>query len=138
MQKKTIKTGIKKHHKVNTTNINKIYKKRWYKQMKIKRVITKIERYLTKEEAKSIYNAILIDKDIKEENLKIHKLTNQAYMIEIKDIPTEKKNEIKEEIKIIECTVYKTTDTLKDLKQRQENRETVQALQERKAQGEAI
>ena len=105
---------------------------------KIKRVITKIERYLTKEEAKSIYNAILIDKDIKEENLKIHKLTNNAYMIEIKDISTEKKNEIKEEIKIIECTIYKTTDTLKDLKQRQENRETVQALQERKAQGEAI
>jgi len=27
MQKKTIKTGIKKHHKVNTNNINKIYKK---------------------------------------------------------------------------------------------------------------
>ena len=53
-------------------------------------------------------------------------------------ISTEKKNEIKEEIKIIECTIYKTTDTLKDLKQRQQNRETVQALQERKAQGEAI
>ena len=77
-------------------------------------------------------------KDIKEENLKIHKLTNQAYMIEIKDIPTEKKNEIKEEIKIIECTIYKTTDTLKDLKQRQENRELIKELQERKAEGEAI
>ena len=69
---------------------------------KIKRVITKIERYLTKEEAKSIYNAILIDKDIKEENLKIHKLTNQAYMIEIKDIPTEKKNEIKDKVLVLD------------------------------------
>ena len=77
--------------------------------MKIKRVITKVDRYLYKEEAKGIYNALLLNRDIEEKNLKIHKLTNQAYMIE-----------------------------LKELKRRQENREIVQALQERKAQGEAI
>lgn len=100
--------------------------------MKIKRVITNIERYLTKEETKEIYNTLLLYKDIKEENLKIHKLTKQAYMIEIKDIPTERKNQIKEDIKVIDCTIYKTTDTLKDLRQRQENRETVQALKEQK------
>ena len=106
--------------------------------MKIKRVITKVDRYLYKEEAKSIYNALLLNKDITEENLKIHKITNRAYMIELKDIETELKNQIKEDVTSVGCTVYKTKDTLKELKRRQENRELVQALQERKAQGEAI
>ena len=106
--------------------------------MKIKRVITKVDRYLYKEEAKSIYNALLLNKDIIEENLKIHKITNKAYMIELKDIETELKNQIKEDVASVGCTVYKTKDTLKELKRRQENRELVQALQERKAQGEAI
>ena len=106
--------------------------------MKIKRVITSIERYLTKEEAKGIYNALLLNRDIEEKNLKIHKLTNQAYMIELKDIETEQKNQIIEDVASVNCTVYKTADTLKELKRRQENREIVQALQERKAQGEAI
>ena len=106
--------------------------------MKIKRVITKVDRYLYKEEAKGIYNALLLNRDIEEKNLKIHKLTNQAYMIELKDLETEIKNQIKEDVASVNCTVYKTKDTLKELKQRQENRELVQALQERKAQGEAI
>ena len=106
--------------------------------MKIKRVITSIERYLTKEEAKGIYNALLLNRELEKENLKIHKITNQAYMIELKDIETELKNQIKEDVASVGCTVYKTKDTLKELKRRQENRELVQALQERKAQGEAI
>ena len=106
--------------------------------MKIKRVITKIDRYLYKEEAKGIYNALLLNRDIEEKNLKIHKLTNQAYMIELKELSIEIKNQIKEDVASVNCTVYKTADTLKELKQRQENRELVQALQERKAQGEAI
>ena len=106
--------------------------------MKIKRVITKVDRYLYKEEAKGIYNALLLNRDIEEKNLKIHKLTNQAYMIELKDLETEIKNQIKQDVSSVKCTVYKTTDTLKELKRRQENREIVQALQERKAQGEAI
>ena len=138
MQKKTIKTGIKYHDKVNTITRNKKYIKRWYKEMKIKRVITSIERYLTKEEAKGIYNALLLNRELEKENLKIHKITNQAYMIELKDIETELKNQIKEDVASVNCTVYKTKDTLKELKRRQENREIVQALQERKAQGEAI
>lgn len=106
--------------------------------MKIKRVITSIERYLTKEEAKGIYNALLLNRELEKENLKIHKITNHAYMIELKDITTELKNQIKEDVASVGCTVYKTKDTLKELKRRQENREIVQALQERKAQGEAI
>ena len=106
--------------------------------MKIKRVITKIDRYLYKEEAKGIYNALLLNSNIEEKNLKIHKLTNQAYMIELKEVPTDIKNEIKEDLKVVDCTIYKTTDTLKDLKQRQENRELIQELRERKAEGEAI
>ena len=106
--------------------------------MKIKRVITKVDRYLYKEEAKGIYNALLLNRDIEEKNLKIHKLTNQAYMIELKELSIEVKNQIKEDVASVNCTVYKTTDTLKELKRRQENRELVQALQERKAQGEAI
>lgn len=106
--------------------------------MKIKRVITKIDRYLYKEEAKSIYNAIQLHRGIEKENLKIQKLTNQAYMIELKEVPTDIKNEIKEDLKVVDCTIYKTTDTLKDLKQRQENRELIQELRERKAEGEAI
>ena len=106
--------------------------------MKIKRVITSIERYLTKEEAKGIYNALLLNRELEKENLKIHKITNHAYMIELKDIETELKNQIKEDVASVGCTVYKTKDTLKELKRRQENREIVQALQERKAQGEAI
>ena len=59
-------------------------------------------------------------------------------MIELKEVPTEVKNEIKQDVSSVKCTVYKTKDTLKELKQRQENKEIVQALQERKAQGEAI
>ena len=106
--------------------------------MKIKRVITKIDRYLYKDEAKGIHDALLLNEDIKKENLKIHKITNQAYMIELKDLETEIKNQIKQDVSSVKCTVYKTTDTLKELKRRQENREIVQALQERKAQGEAI
>ena len=106
--------------------------------MKIKRVITKIDRYLYKGEAKGIYNALLLNRDIEEKNLKIHKLTNQAYMIELKELSIEVKNQIKEDVASVNCTVYKTADTLKELKRRQENRELVQALQERKAQGEAI
>ena len=106
--------------------------------MKIKRVITKIDRYLYKDEAKGIHDALLLNEDIKKENLKIHKITNQAYMIELKDLETEIKNQIKEDVASVNCTVYKTADTLKELKRRQENREIVQALQERKAQGEAI
>ena len=106
--------------------------------MKIKRVITSIERYLTKEEAKGIYNALLLNRELEKENLKIHKITNQAYMIELKELSIEIKNQIKEDVASVNCTVYKTKDTLKELKRRQENREIVQALQERKAQGEAI
>ena len=106
--------------------------------MKIKRVITKIDRYLYKDEAKGIYNALLLNRDIEEKNLKIHKLTNQAYMIELKEVPTDIKNEIKEDLQVVDCTIYKTTDTLKDLKSRQENRELIQELRERKAEGEAI
>ena len=106
--------------------------------MKIKRVITSMERYLYRDEAKSIYNALLLNTNIKGENLKVHKLTNNAYMIELKDIETEIKNQIKEDVKIVNCTVYKTKDTLKELKRRQENRELVQALAEQKAEGEAI
>ena len=106
--------------------------------MKIKRVITKIDRYLYKGEAKGIYNALLLNRDIEDKNLKIHKLTNQAYMIELKELSIEVKNQIKEDVASVNCTVYKTADTLKELKRRQENRELVQALQERKAQGEAI
>ena len=106
--------------------------------MKIKRVITKIDRYLYKDEAKGIHDALLLNEDIKKENLKIHKITNQAYMIELKELSIEIKNQIKEDVASVKCTVYKTADTLKELKQRQENRELVQALQERKAQGEAI
>ena len=100
--------------------------------MKIKRVITNIERYLTKEEAKGIYNALLLNRELEKENLKIHKITNKAYMIELKDIETELKNKIKKDIEVIDCTVYKTNDTLKDLRQRQENRELVQELQQEK------
>ena len=106
--------------------------------MKIKRVITKIDRYLYKEEAKSIYNAIQLHRGIEKENLKIQKLTNQAYMIELKELSIEIKNQIKEDVSSVNCTVYKTTDTLKDLKSRQENKELIQALKERKAEGEAI
>ena len=106
--------------------------------MKIKRVITKVDRYLKKVEASETYKTLLLYKDITEENLKIHKITNKAYMIELKDITTELKNKIKKDIEVIDCTVYRTKDTLKELRQRQENRELVEALQERKAQGEAI
>ena len=104
----------------------------------MKRVITKVDRYLKKVEARETYKTLLLYKDITEENLKIHKITNQAYMIELKDIETELKNKIKKDIEVIDCTVYKTNDTLKDLRHRQENRELIQALEERKAQGEAI
>ena len=106
--------------------------------MKIKRVLTKVDRYLTKGEAKDTYNTLLLYKELEEKNLKIHKLTNKAYMIELKEVPTEVKNKIKEDITVIDCTIYKTTDTLKDLKSRQENRELIQELRERKAEGEAI
>ena len=93
---------------------------------------------LTKEEAKSIYKALLLNQEIEKKNLKIQKITNKAYMIELIEIPTELKNQIKEDVASVGCTVYKTKDTLEELKRRQENRELVQALQERKAQGEAI
>ena len=59
-------------------------------------------------------------------------------MIELKEVSTEVKNEIKQDVSSVKCTVYKTTDTLKDLKSRQENKELIQALKERKAEGEAI
>ena len=104
----------------------------------MKRVITKVDRYLYKEEAKGIYNELLLNSNIEEKNLKIHKLTNQAYMIELKELSIEVKNEIKQDVSSVKCTVYKTTDTLKELKQRQENKELIQALKERKAEGEAI
>ena len=98
----------------------------------MKRVITKVDRYLKKVEARETYKTLLLYKDITEENLKIHKITNKAYMIELKDIETELKNKIKKDIEVIDCTVYKTNDTLKDLRQRQENRELVQELQQEK------
>ena len=104
----------------------------------MKRVITKIDRYLYKEEAKGIYKALLLNQEIEKKNLKIQKITNHAYMIELIEIPTELKNQIKEDVASVDCTVYKTKDTIEELKRRQENRELVQALQERKAQGEAI
>ena len=98
----------------------------------MKRVITKVDRYLKKVEARETYKTLLLYKDITEENLKIHKITNKAYMIELKDIETELKNKIKKDIEVIDCTVYKTKDTLKELRQRQENRELVQELKEEK------
>ena len=48
MQKKTIKTGIKKHYKVNTTTINKIYKKRWYKENENKKSNNKYRKISNK------------------------------------------------------------------------------------------
>ena len=104
----------------------------------MKRVITKVDRYLKKVEARETYKTLLLYKDITEENLKIHKITNKAYMIELIEVPAELKNKIKKDIEVIDCTVYKTNDTLEELKSRQKNRETVQALQQIKAQGEAI
>ena len=83
--------------------------------MKIKRVITKIDRYLYKEEAKGIYKALLLNSNIEKKNLKTQKITNQAYMIELIDIETELKNQIKEDVASVGCTVYKTKDTSKDV-----------------------
>ena len=104
----------------------------------MKKVITKVDRYLYKVEAKETYKTLLLYKDITEENLKIQKITNKAYMIELIEVPVELKSKIKKDIEVIDCTVYQTKDTLEELKRRQENREIVQALQQRKAQGEAI
>ena len=104
----------------------------------MKKVITKVDRYLKKVEARETYKTLLLYKDITEENLKIQKITNKAYMIELIEVPAELKSKIKKDIEVIDCTVYQTKDTLEELKRRQENRELVQALQQRKAQGEAI
>ena len=89
-------------------------------------------------EAKETYKTLLLYKDITEENLKIQKITNKAYMIELIEVPVELKSKIKKDIEVIDCTVYQTKDTLEELKRRPENRDIVQALQQRKAQGEAI
>ncbi|MGL5714651.1 MAG: hypothetical protein ACRCXT_01810 [Paraclostridium sp.] len=88
--------------------------------MKIKRLITKINRYFDKDEAMTIYE-ILAKTDA---TYKLRPITKTAYAIEITKIENEEKAKLKEELKEIMATVYKTTDSWKELSERQEKRET--------------
>lgn len=80
---------------------------------KIKKVITKINRYLYEEEAHYILNTL---NDFNYDN-KLHKISNSAYMIELPNIDTnDRKKLLKDELNSIGFTIYKTDKTLKELK----------------------
>lgn len=89
----------------------------------LRKVITKIDRYLFEEEAMYIINRL---NDFNYPN-KLHKLSNNAYMVELPNIDkNDRKNMLKKELNNIGLTIYKTDRTLKDLKLIQEQKELSQ------------
>ena len=91
---------------------------------KIKKVITKINRYLYEEEANYIKNVL---NEYNYSN-RLHKITKNAYMIELPNIDeNDRKKFLKYELKTIGFTIYKTDKTIKDLKLIQEEKELQEA-----------
>lgn len=79
----------------------------------VRKVITKINRYLFEEEAHYIINTL---NDFNYPN-KLHRLSKTAYMVELPNIDeNDRKKMLKEELNSIGFTIYKTDKTLKDLK----------------------
>lgn len=79
----------------------------------IKKVITKINRYLYEEEAHYIMNEL---NNFNYPN-KLHRLSKNAYMVELPNIDSnDRKSFLKEELNSIGYTIYKTDKTLKELK----------------------
>lgn len=86
----------------------------------IRKVITKINRYLQEEEAMYIIHRL---NDFNYPN-KLHKLSNNAYMVELPNIDeNERKSLLKEQLNEIGFTIYKTDRTLKDLRLLQKEKE---------------
>lgn len=83
-------------------------------------VITKMERYLSKEEAQ-VLNRYLADKP---GIYNLRKITKEAYLFEIKNLGERAKAELKADLNGIGLQIYKTEDTWKALKERQEERES--------------
>ena len=79
----------------------------------IKKVITKTDRYLYEQEAKYISHA-LSDYNY---SYKIHKISNNAYMIELLNIDNnDRKKFLKEELGRIDLSIYKTDKSISDLR----------------------
>ena len=91
----------------------------------IRKVITKINRYLYEEEASYIKNVL---NEYNYSN-KLHRITKNAYMIELPNIDeNDRKKFLKDELKTIGFTIYKTDKTLKDLRLIQEEKELQEAI----------
>lgn len=91
----------------------------------IRKVITKINRYLYEEEASYIKNVL---NEYNYSN-KLHRITKNAYMIELPNIDeNDRKKLLKDELKTIGFTIYKTDKTLKDLRLIQEEKELQEAI----------
>lgn len=86
-------------------------------------VITKLERYLSKEEAQVLNRYLSTKPGI----YNLRKITKEAYLFEIKSIQPKEKAELKEDLNQIGLQIYKTEDTWKTLKERQEERESKEA-----------
>ena len=79
----------------------------------VRKVITKINRYLIEEEANYIVHIL---NDFNYPN-KLHKLSKTAYMVELPNIDkNDRKKFLKDELNSIGFTIYKTDKTLKELK----------------------
>ena len=90
----------------------------------VRKVITKINRYLIKEEANYIIDSLKSNNY----NCKLHKISKNYYMIELPNIDEdERKPILKEELNNIGFTIYKTDKTLKDLKIIQSEKELQEA-----------
>lgn len=92
----------------------------------IKRVITYADKYITdKKVAKQLAN-MLADKGV---NVKIRTITDSNYAIEIinyEDVKSEISSIAEDMYKSVNCKIYRTSDTWKELKRRQLERDTRQ------------
>lgn len=89
---------------------------------KLRKVITRINRYLLLEEAQIVAESLSSNNY----NYKLHKISDYSYMIELLNIDKDdRKKLLKEELNKLDFTIYKTDKTLKELKEIQQGKEEV-------------
>lgn len=86
----------------------------------VMKVITKTDRYLYEIEANFIRHTL---NDYNYSH-KLHKISNNAYMVELPNIDNnDRKKFLKEELKKIDLNIYKTSKSLEELREIQRNKE---------------
>lgn len=94
-------------------------------------LITSKERYLNQEECELLLNLLRARKF----TVKPHIISSSTYAIEIKEEEKMKvRNNIRVQINELNCAIYKTTDTIKALRERQQVREDIKEMDKAQAQ----